>query len=459
MSTPTKAAGPGTAPEEQAAERVARTRSASLRDRARVGRDRLRRGPAPAVMLGVAAGAWAAVIGLAIVLLPMLAAWIASPHSGLTWPQALRLAGTMWGVAQTAPVTVGEVTYTLTPWGFALGSALLVAHATAWAGRRCPSGRSRWPVIPGAVVAYGALASVVALVAGGPAVRVDPVSAAIHAGGVALVGAALALLGTGPAPWTTPGSRPGWGSWLVSAARAGAAAAFVILGVAAVLVAVAIAVRLDDAATIASGLGAGPVGGLVVLLLGLGYLPVAIGWAAAYLLGAGIVVGPAVTVSPFVAVTGSTLLPPFPLLAAVPTSAGPLAWLLPTVGVLAGAVAALVVVRADRRAPRLVRAAVAAASAVVAGLLLAGVAALSAGSLGDLRLAQVGPAPLAVGVLAMIAVALGAVPLAALAPVAERPRLRVAAVDSAATLGPAEPAEPTESVEPAPESEPEPGRP
>lgn len=383
-------------------------------------RRRLRGDGASAVLLGVVAGAWAAVIGLAIVLLPMLAAWIASPHSGLTWVQATRLAGTLWAVAQATPVTVAEVTYSLTPWGFAIGAGLLVAYATTWAARRSRAGARAWLVLPGVVAGYGLIAAVVALTAGGPTVRVDPGSAAAHAAAVAFVAGAVALAAAGTGPQLRGAS------WLVAAARAGTAAALAILGAAGVLVAIAVLARFDDAAAMAGSLEAGPIGGLVLLVLGVGYLPVAIAWGAAYLLGAGVVLGPAVTVSPFVAVTGSTLLPPFPLLAAVPTSAGPLAWLLPTLGVLAGAVAATVVVRADRAAPRLVRAGVAALAALVAGVLLAAVAALSAGSLGDLRLAHVGPSPVAVGLLAALAVALGAVPLAALAPVPGRPGLRVA---------------------------------
>jgi peptidoglycan/LPS O-acetylase OafA/YrhL len=143
-------------------------------------------------------------------------------------------------------------------------------------------------------------------------------------------------------------------------------------------------------------------------------------------MGAGVVIGPAVTVSPFVAVTAPAQLPPFPLLAALPQGATPLAWALPLTGVVAGVLAGLVIARQARREPRLVRLALAAGAAVVAGTLLALAAFLAAGSLGDLRLAYLGPIPVTVGILGAVLVVLGAAPSAAAAASTDRRRLSVA---------------------------------
>ena len=120
-------------------------------------------------------------------------------------------------------------------------------------------------------------------------------------------------------------------------------------------------------------------------------------WGTAYVMGAGVVIGPAVTISPFVAVTAPTQLPPFPLLAALPQGATPLAWALPLTGVAAGVLAGLVIARRARRESRLVRLALATGAAAVAGVLLALGAFLASGSLGDLRLAFLGPLPTTVG--------------------------------------------------------------
>ena len=51
-----------------------------------------------------------------------------------------------------------------------------------------------------------------------------------------------------------------------------------------------------------------------LLALGIAYTPVMAIWGASYAMGAGVVIGPAITVSPFIAVTAPATLPPFPLL-------------------------------------------------------------------------------------------------------------------------------------------------
>jgi hypothetical protein len=193
--------------------------------------------------------------------------------------------------------------------------------------------------------------------------------------------------------------------------------------------AAALLVRVDDAITMSQALHAGVWGGLGLLLLGLAYVPVAIVWATSYVIGAGFVIGPAVTVSPFIPVTAPTQLPPFPLLAAVPQTATPIAWALPALGVVAGVVVGVVIARSCRQESRLARLVLAVASAAVSGLLLMVVSYLGDGALGDVRLTQLGPSPSTVGVLAFVLVLLGAVPSAVAPAPPARPSLAVAADD------------------------------
>ena len=68
-------------------------------------------------------------------------------------------------------------------------------------------------------------------------------------------------------------------AWLSVGLRAGLVAVAVVVAVAAIGVGIVLAMRLDDAATMLANLHAGLGGGLVVLALGLGYVPVLISWA------------------------------------------------------------------------------------------------------------------------------------------------------------------------------------
>lgn len=377
-------------------------------------------------LLGITAAAWAALLGLALAAVPMLIVWMASPESGLTWLESLRVAGLIWLVAGGGAISIAGVTYTLLPWGLTLIPLLLLGYGGGWAARRSGAAGSRPMaalVVSGALT-YAVLTGVVATVTSGPVAAVGLVRAVG-------VGFLLALVALAWGTLRAAGYRledlvpvPG----VPLALRSGVLAACVIVGLGAVAVTASLLLHVDDAITMTQSLRPGAWGGLGLAVLGLAYAPVAAVWGAAYTIGAGVVIGPAVTVSPFIAATPPTLLPPFPLLAALPATASPLAWALPLSGVLAGVLAGVVIGRTARDQPRLVRLALAVGAAVVAGCVLAGLAFLASGSLGDLRLEHLGPSALTVGVLGAVLVVLGAAPGSVVPGSTRRPSLAVATV-------------------------------
>ncbi len=375
-------------------------------------------------LVGPIAALWAAAVGFAIAAVPMLIVWMATPSSGLTWIESLRVAGLLWAIAHGAPVVIAGVSYSLLPWGLAAIPLLLLGYAGGWAARRATAVERRQTatlVLAGSVT-YAALAGIVgfAVARSGSSVSLLPTV------GYAFV---LAVLGLG---WGAmrfarrEADAPIMPAWLDLVLRSGLAAALALVGVGAVAAAASLLLHVDDAVTMTQSLHTGLWGGLGLLALGLAYAPVLAVWGTAYALGAGVVIGPAVTVSPFIAVTAPTQLPPFPLLAALPQTASPIAWALPLTGVLAGVLAGIMIGRRARHEPRLVRLAMAVGAAVVAGLILAVAAFLAAGSLGDLRLAHIGPSPLTLGVLAAVLVVLGAAPSAVMPAPPARPQLTVA---------------------------------
>ena len=103
--------------------------------------------------------------------------------------------------------------------------------------------------------------------------------------------------------------------------------------------------QLDTVTALHAALDPGIAGGIALLLAQLAVVPNALAWAASYALGSGFVVGAGSVVAP--AGTQLGMLPGLPLLGALP-AAGPgdpaLLWWLAS-GVLAGSVAAGIVVR------------------------------------------------------------------------------------------------------------------
>jgi hypothetical protein len=353
----------------------------------------------------------------------MLIVWIANPASGLTWLESLRIGGLIWVVAQGTPVAIGPVTYSLLPWGLVVIPALLLGYAGGWAARRCAAATVREVavIVGSAAAVYGLVVGIVSSVTAGPTSFTPTWDAVVH--GVVL---AVLCVGFGAVRGSTLSPASLIPAVPLLVLRGGVAATLAILGAGAVALGAALTVRVDDAITMAQALQAGAWGGLGLLIAGLAFVPTMIVWASAYVLGAGFTIGPSVIVSPFVAVTAPTTLPPFPLLAAIPQTASPLAWALPLVGVLAGVIAGLIVSRHGRREARLVRLAIAVGAAVVSGLLMLVLAYLAGGAMGDIRLAHLGPSPATIGVLAFVLVTIGAVPSALVGRAPAKPELSVA---------------------------------
>jgi hypothetical protein len=418
---------------------LARGKATAASATRRIGRPSLRDAAHAPWLLGVVAALWAAAIGLVLAIVPMLITWIATTSTGLTWPEATRLGGLIWVVAHGAPVVIGPVTYSLLPWGLVVIPLLLLGYAGGWAARhaRVQTLRELAILVGTGTVVYAAIGGFVASSTFSPGAWTGVLEAVLRAGGIALIGLSW---GAGRASALTASSLlPGLGALIL---RAGLLGALSILGAGAVALAAATLVRFDDVVTMSQSLHAGTWGGLALLVLGVAYLPVAIAWSSSYLLGAGFAIGPGVVVSPFIPVTSPTQLPPFPLLASVPQSATPLAWALPVVGVVAGVLVGLAVARGARAESRLTRLALALGASAVTAVVMLVVTWLADGSLGDVRLAHLGPQAATVGVLTFVLVTLGAVPSAVVASPPARPQLAVSVGEAPVDEASDEPARP-----------------
>ncbi len=369
----------------------------------------------------------AGVAGIIVTLLVTSAIWALAMPGLSSVQDALRVGGLAWLGAQGVPVYVNAVAFSLAPWGIGLvGIALLVLGARRVTMRLGVSTGMDLAWLAIAVVlaafAYAVLGAWVADISWRPDARAVGLDAAWRTGLVALVclgAGAIAGLQRASDESEEP-AHPLLPPMVVAVLRAGAVGLVAVLGVGAIAVSLSLLLHFDDAVTIQQSLVAGAGGGLGLALLSLAYAPVLAVWGASYVLGAGVVLAPGVTSTPFVPVMAPTSLPAVPVLAAIPQQASPLAWLLPVVVIACGLLVGLSVARAFRGSPRLLRAGLAVISAGVAGMGLGLVAALASGALGDQRLAYVGPMPVTVGVLGFVLLVFGAVPAAILG--AERAR-------------------------------------
>ena len=369
-------------------------------------------GRSPAMAAPIAALS-VAVVGLAILALPVAGAWWGGVEPPGPWQDAVAVTGSVWVMAYGVPVRLLGVDYSLLPWGLVLIPALLGHQAGRWLVRVIRP-RRMVTVLAAWVITVGLgtfLVAVVSVMADIPAVQTSARRAVIAA---TLVGA----IAVGSGLWRSSDvMRSNFARiphMLMVSIRASSIAVAALLGFASLLLLAAVASSFGDIANLFASLSPTFSDAVVLTVLSVAFVPTMVIWSMSYLLGSGIAFGPDVLFSPFVPAVAPTLMPAFPPLAALPETSAPFVWVFPVLTVLAGGLAGLSVSRFAAREGPLVRLCIGLLAAMLAAglvflLLLAG-----SGSLGDGRLVEVGPDPALGALLAGVALAVGALPTSVL---------------------------------------------
>lgn len=395
------------------------------------------RGPAappqrPLWVTGLVAAVWCIGIGLAVLTTITLIGWIAAPRTafGHGLPGVFRTAVNFWLVSHHAGFSVDRGRVGLLPLGVLLIPGVLLYRSGGWmirrvlprdeAGRPVAAGRAdaRRAVVGAAValaVPYAGLAGLLALAAASPVVRPSPWQAVVACFVVAASGGGMGAARTVVAVRTGRRVRSGLGALLRllperprSLVIGVAGSVSVLLGTGAVLVGASLALHMGEAARQYDLLAPGIVGGALLFLVQLAFLPNAVIWGMSYAIGPGFAVGAGTSV----AATGVLLdvVPVFPPLAALPQAGpAPVASLVALAApFLAGIVGGVLTVRAmpstvSESAPLW-----GFASGALTGVVTAALAALSGGPLGGARMATVGPSWWQVGLFAALEVGISA---------------------------------------------------
>ncbi|MBC9725776.1 DUF6350 family protein [Streptomyces sp. TRM68367] len=401
------------------------------------------RGRSPGLADGLLGGVFAAGLGLGALAVLVMVLWISSPYPDSGPGGALHIAAALWVLAHGAElVRTDTLSGVSAPVGV---TPLLLLALPVWlvhrAARDATEGREEGaPLLPartawaGVVLGYLAVGAPAVLYAAGGELRPSWVGAGVCVPLVAVVAAGSGVWSAYGCPGRPvervlrrvlpvgvrrlllcPGGRLG------VAARAAAAGATVLVGGGALLVAVSLVWHGEVARGSFLQLTEAWSGRFAVLLLCAVLVPNAAVWAVAYAVGPGFALGAGHVVGPLAA-DPAPLLPPFPLLAAVPEAGvgGPVNWVVGVVPVMGGVVVGWFVGRAAEvvggegvgaRSWRRTAGAAGAAAGVCAGL-LAGFAGLAGGPLGGGALARFGPVWWQVGGAVAVWVGVVAVPVA-----------------------------------------------
>lgn len=346
-------------------------------------------------------------IAIATLLLTLVPAFVAFAVGGLTGDPAVswRIAVDAWLLGHGADlgVTLGDAAVAavgsdaagapfvigIGAWGVGLATLVLAARSGM---RLARTPEPVWGVL-GGTVAAAAVGLALGVSAQHEAAAPDLVHAAVGPGVVMLVGLVIGAL------WHAEdvvGDAAGWLAIdhgvvpLVRAAlRAGLAVAAAFVGLGAVLLAVTLIARQADVILLFEALQPDHLGVVVLWLVQLALLPTAVVWSTSWMLGPGFALGDGSNVSPLGTDLGPV--PTLPLLGAIVPGVQPWSLVVAVVPLVAAmAIGALV-----RQRSALARwwhaVVVAVGGGLVAGLVLAALAALAMGGMGPGRLATAGP--------------------------------------------------------------------
>ncbi|MFF5482625.1 DUF6350 family protein [Streptomyces sp. NPDC012935] len=404
----------------------------------------------PGLGASLLGGAVAAGLGLGVISVVVMVLWVSSPYPDKGPGGALQVAAVLWLLAHgaelirtdtlsglPAPVGVTPLLMLMLP-VWLVYRAARDAAADGGDGAPLVSGSTAWA---GVVLGYLGVGVGAAVYAAGGELRPSwwwtGVCVPVLAMGVAGVGvwtacerrpeAADGVLGVMPTRVRRLVPEAEAPARLGAAARAAGAGAAALVAGGALLVSGSLVWHGAAARGSFLQLAEGWSGRFAVLLLCVALVPNAAVWAAAYALGPGFVLGTGHAVGPLSSAS-APLLPPLPLLAAVPDAGGggPVLWGVGAVPVAAGAVVGwfaagwgggLQARSEGGQAPALAwapgrTAGVALLAAVFCAVVVAELAALSGGPLGRGALAEFGPVWWQVGAAALGWVSVVAVPVA-----------------------------------------------
>lgn len=333
--------------------------------------------PVAAVVGGLctAAVGWLVVTGLVV------GAWLTGAGSDLS--AALELGTRLWLLTCGVPVPVAGLDVSLVPWGATALAGVMLHRFGGYAVRRATTDVGPFGVALVVTLAWALPVLGVAIFLG------EPWRAPGRWGAVVVV----LLLVT----WAGAARRQGrplaasWPVLLRGLPRAVVAAQGVLLLAGAGVLGTGLVRGWDRVVALGEALQPGAIGAVLLVGVQAAVLPNALVWAGSYALGAGFSLGTGSVVAP--AATSLGVLPGLPLLGALP-AAGPgstlqLWWL--ASGAVAGAVAAVLAVRAA--GPRRFDATtlLGGLAGVAAALVFTGLAWTTSGDLGSLRLTDLGP--------------------------------------------------------------------
>lgn len=269
----------------------------------------------PFGLASLIAGAAAAVIGLMISFVVVIAIWLLAAQGTESTIQVVRAAAIAWQATHLVPVVIGGIPFGILPWGFLVVPAVIIWKTLHWALKSAQpnSGRQFWLIAIYFSLTYAIVSVIVSLVSSTEGLRTSVLDALLHTILISLIVAIAVLVDFAPSPTILTDRLP---RDLVSGIKPGLIAFAILWLLSAVLTTASLGFRFDEIKAVAGLMAPSAIDQGFLTILSIGYLPTIITWTFAYLIGAGIHLGGSSVISTSVVAPGA--LPAFPLLSILP---------------------------------------------------------------------------------------------------------------------------------------------
>lgn len=287
----------------------------------------------PFGLASLIAGVAAAVIGLMISFVVVIAIWLLAAQGTESTIQVVRAAAIAWQATHLVPVIIGGIPIGILPWGFLVVPGIIIWKTLHWALKSAQpnNGRQFWLIAIYFSLTYGIFSVLISLVSSTEGLRTSLIEALLHTTLIAAIVSIAVLVDFAPSPTLLTDRLP---KDLVAGIRPGLFAFMVLWLISAILTTSALGFRFAEIKAVAGLMAPSAIDQGFLTLLSIGYLPTVITWTFSYLIGSGIHLGGSAVISTSVVAPGA--LPAFPLLSILPNEVFPWAKYLVAIPVLIG---------------------------------------------------------------------------------------------------------------------------
>jgi hypothetical protein len=281
------------------------------------------------------AGGAAALIGLMISFMLIIAIWLLAAHGTESTIQVVRASAISWQAAHLVPILIGEIPVGILPWGFVAIPAIAIWKSMHWALKSAQprNGRQFWLIAVFFSIFYGLISIAVSLVCSTEGLSTDYLDAFVYPTLIALIISIAVLVDYAPSPTQLTDRLP---KDFVAALKPGLVAFMILWMLSALVTTVALIIKWNEINAVAGLMAPSSFDRIFLIFLCIGYLPTVMTWTFSFLLGSGVHLGGAAIITTTTATPGA--LPAFPLLSILPTEVIPWAQYLVAVPISIGVV-------------------------------------------------------------------------------------------------------------------------